>query len=61
MPPVADGAKSLPAPSPGSRAAGNTLGAAALARYGHMVPLRGTTRLTRYLSTAESTHELPTM
>src|SRR6516164_10370054 len=26
-----------------------------------MVPLRGTTRLTRYLSTAESTHELPRM
>ena len=26
-----------------------------------MVPLRGGTRLIRYLSTAESTHELPRM
>ena len=32
-----------------------------LARYGHMVPLRGVTRLIRYLSTAESTQELLTM
>ena len=31
------------------------------AGYGQMVPLRGATRLIRYLSTAEFTHELFTM
>ena len=63
MPPTAGGSgKSLPAPgarpSPGWRARGSTV---VPGGYGHKVPLRGGTRLIRYLSTAESTHELPIM
>src|SRR5215468_3574673 len=45
----------------GRLASGRPAEHAFAASYGHTVPLRGTTRLIRYLSTAESTHELPRM
>ena len=61
MPPhVAGGATSLPAWGTGPPAAG-ACQAAARSGYGQMVPLRGGTRLIRYLSTVEFTHELSTM
>ena len=60
MPPAGGGSgKSLPAWSAWpslARARGR-----GSAGYGHRVPLRGGTRLIRYLSTAESMHELPIM
>jgi len=45
------GLEPLPVSGPGHADAG----------YGHSVRLRGGTRLIRYLSTAESMHELPIM
>jgi hypothetical protein len=57
MPPAAGrqrqestGLECLPVPWPGADAG-----------YGHKVPLRGGTKLSRYLSTAELMHELPIM
>ncbi len=61
MPPRRDGSgTSLPARDAGSPTSAGHPGTGP-ARYGHMVPLRGTARLIRYLSTIESTHELLTM
>jgi hypothetical protein len=62
MPQAGSGSgKSLPARAARPSPAAGARDTARAGGYGQMVPLRGTARLIRYLSTAVSTHELPIM